>query len=169
MKKLLKVIDSISKWTGQTSHWLATILMLLVTLEVFMRYVFTRPSNWNYETSIMVGAALYALSWTYSHLIKGHTRVDVFYSRLSVRGRAVVDTIGSLIFFFPLTIILSLTAVQWAINSIKNHEKSAQTIWYPPLAPLRIIVAIGIIFFTVQGLAHFIRDFYTMIKGKAYD
>jgi len=169
MKRLLKVIDSISNWTGQTGHWLATILMLLVTLEVFMRYVFNHPTNWNYETSIMVGGVLYALSWSYSLLIRGHTRVDVFYVRLSQRGKAILDTVCSVLFFFPLSIILSKTSIEWAIKSIKIHEKSAQTIWYPPLSPFRILVATGIVFFTLQGIAHFVRDLYFSVKGKAYD
>jgi len=169
MKKLIRAIDAISNWTGKTGHWLATILVLLVSLEVFMRYVFNHPTNWNYETSIMVGGALYALSWSYSHLIRGHTRVDVFYSRLSLRGKAVIDAVGSLICFFPLAIILTKTAWAWAVTSWINHEKSAQTIWYPPLAPFRSIVAIGFTFLALQGVAHFVRDFYLMLKGKAYD
>ena len=167
MKKLLKIIDTSSHWTGSISRWLCLVLILVATFDVVMRYVFNAPTVWAYEVCIMVGAAIYALGWAYGHLHKSHVRVDIFYSRLSTKGRAVLDIICFPLFFFPLMFLMSETAISWTLRAIKLNEKMAESFWYPPATPLRFIMALGFSLFFLQGLAQFIRDIYTLLKGKS--
>ena len=166
MKKLLKIIDTLSHWTGSLSRWLCLALILVATFDVVMRYVFNAPTVWAYEVCIMVGAAMYALGWAYDHLYKSHVRVDIFYSQLSTKGKAVLDIICSLLFFFPLMFLMSKTAISWTLRAIKLNEKMAESFWYPPATPLRTVVAFGILLFLIQGVAQFIRDVYTVARGK---
>ena len=102
MTTTLRVIDSISRWVGQAVRWFAVALVCLGAYEVVMRYAFNSPTRWGYETLFMLGAALYVLSWAYVHLEHGHIRLDVFYGRLSARGKAIIDIVCATLFFFPL-------------------------------------------------------------------
>ena len=169
LRTLLKLIDAFSEWTGIIALWLATLLMLLVSLEVIMRYAFNRPTMWNYETALMVGGAIYALSWAYCHKYRLHIKVDVIYSRLSFRAKAIFDVIGTLLFFFPISFALAYAAISATIRSWVVHETSIETYWYPPLWPFRTAVMLGFILFALQGTANFIRDFYFLTRGKNYD
>ena len=169
MKKVLRVADFISDGMGRTARWLAVVLVGLITLEVTMRYVFDSPTMWNYETSTMVGGSMVALAWAYAHRHHSHIRVDVFYSRLAPRAKAVVDVVGTLLFFFPLIFTFVGTSIVWAKDSWVTGEVSIDSYWYPPLAPFRTVVAIGFILLAVQGIAQFTRDFYLLIRNKAYD
>lgn len=169
MRKILRAIDSVSEWTGNTMCWLWAALVLIMTYEVIMRYAFTKPTEWAYETSIMIGAATYALAWAYVHAHHAHVRVDVIYGRLSPRGKAIVDVIGSLLFFFPLIIVLTDHAFAWAWHAWVINEKSVETYWYPPVAPLRTVVLLGLILFGLQAVAQFIRDLYFLIRNRPYD
>lgn len=134
-----------------------------------MRYVFRRPTMWGYETMIMTGAAMYALAWAYVHREKAHIRVDVFYMRLSARGKAVIDAICTFFLFFPLISLLGYMAFSWMVRAWKIGEKSVESYWYPPIAPLRTAVFLGLLFFGLQGLAQFIRDVYLLVRNKSYD
>lgn len=134
-----------------------------------MRYVFNAPTKWGYETCSMLGGTIYALGWAYDHLHKSHVRVDIFYTRLSQRGKAITDVICAAIFFFPLMAILIKTTVSWAWRAWSIGEVMIEAHWYPPAAPFRTIVAVGICFFALQGLAQFIRDLYLVIRRKPYD
>jgi len=169
MRVFLRVIDAFTEWTGRVALWPATILVLLVFLEVILRYAFNRPTMWNYETALMVGGALYALAWAYCHKYRLHIRVDVFYGRLSPRAKAIVDVISNLLFFFPISFALAYAAIAATIHSWAVHETSIQTYWYPPLAPFRTAVMLGFVLFALQGTANFIRDFYFAIRSKNYD
>lgn len=169
MKTILKVIDSISEWSGRTVRWLALALVLVMTYEVIMRYVFNQPTVWGFETSVMLGATIYALAFSYVHRHRSHIRVDIFYSHLSPRKKAIIDVVGTLLLCFPLMIILVNTSVDNAWSAWIGKERLVLTFWYPPSGPLRTVVALGIILLALQIVAQFIRDLYMLVRNKSYD
>ncbi len=102
MRSIIRVIDSISEWTGKTVRWVCLVLVVVVVYEVTARFVFNAPTLWAFETICMLLCTIGALGWAYTHRHHGHVRVDVLYTLLSPRGRAIIDVGGYLIFFFPL-------------------------------------------------------------------
>jgi len=169
MKSVVKFIDSLNLWTGKIIRVLAVGLVLIMTLEVTMRYVFNRPTMWGYETAIMAGAAMYALAWGYVHRQNAHIRVDLIYSRLSARGKALIDFLCTIFLFIPLIGFLTWMAFNWMVRAWKIGEKSVETYWYPPIAPLRTAVFIGLLLFGLQGIAQLIRDVYLLVRNRKYD
>ncbi len=166
MKSIVRIIDGISEYTGQGALWLSIALVLVLTFETTVRYVFNAPTQWVYETSYMIGASMAVLGWAYTHKHRGHIRVDLFYSRLSPRGRAIVDVVVSMLFLFPLLIVLiygSYSSVQFAI---KLNERLAESSFRPPAAPIKTVILIGISLFALQTIAEFIRDLYLLIRKK---
>jgi TRAP-type mannitol/chloroaromatic compound transport system permease small subunit len=169
MKKIVNIIDTISDRTGKVTCWLAALLVGLISLEVIMRYVFNNPTEWNYETSMMIGGGLYAVGWAYAMRHHAHVRIDVIYVHVSPRARAAIDAFGYLLLFLPLMAMFVSSSVAWMVTAWKVGEKSVETYWYPPMAPFRTWVAVGFILFFLQGTAQFVRDVYYLAKGKAYD
>ena len=169
MRKVIHTIDAISDWTAKTGRWLIPILMVLVSLEVTLRYVFTKPTLWGYELHVMIAATSYMFAFAYAHLQRAHVRVDMIYAHLPVRARAFIDFFGTLILFFPFIALLSYSAWNWMFKAWATSEKMAITGWYPPAGPLRTMVFYGLCLFALQALAHFFRDTYLMIKGRSYD
>lgn len=169
MKVILKAIDAISSWTGKSVQWLAVVLVLVMTFEVTMRYVFDSPTLWAFETSIMLGATIYVLGWAYAHLHRLHLRVDVFYVRLSLRGKALIDALGTLLLAFPIMAIMIINSVNYTAIAWAQKERLDLTIWYPPAGPLRTVIALGFTLLTLQCLAQLIRDVYMLVRNKPYD
>jgi len=169
MRSILRVIDSISEWTGLTGRWFAVGLVLIVSLEVILRFVFNRPTLWGYETSVMLGASTYILAFGYVHRHHGHVRVDVFHAHLPNRGKATIDVLGDLLLFFPLIFLLVAVAWDWVIYAWSTGERMPITGWYPPAGPLRTVVFLGFVVFAFQGVAQFVRDLYLLIRNKPYD
>lgn len=169
MRSILKVIDSISDWMGKTISWLCLALIGVVVYEVIARYVFNAPTVWAYLVVIIIGGFIYVLGWSYVHRYDGHIRVDIIYSQLSPRGRAIVNVICALVFFFPLVIVITIRAVPAMIEAWETGEVMIQTYWYPPSAPYRTMVVVGLCAFALQGLARFVRDLYFIIRNKTYD
>lgn len=169
MKTILRVIDSISQWAGRSARWLALALVLVMANETIMRYVFNRPTVWGFETSVMLGAALYALGASYAHWHHSHIRIDVFYTRLSLRRRAIIDVVGTLFLCFPLMVILVGASIDNAWVAWVGNERLKLTFWYPPSGPLRTVVALGFILLALQVIARFFRDVYLLIRNRVYD
>jgi TRAP-type mannitol/chloroaromatic compound transport system permease small subunit len=134
-----------------------------------MRFVFNAPSMWAFESSMMVGTSLYVLGWSYVHRHRAHVRVDVIYSLLPRRMKSLIDVLGTLIMFFPLVILVIYTAFNWTVYSWEINEKMTETYWLPPIAPMRTVVLLALILLLFQGVAHFIRDSYLLVRNKPYD
>lgn len=169
MRTIVRVIDSISEWTGKTARWLAVALVLVVTYGVIKRYVFNAPELWPYEVSIMLGSAVYILGLSYTHRYDRHVRVDVIYAHLPPRWRGIIDVAGSLLLFFPILILVTYASATWAWDAWVIDERMAETGWYPPAAPLRTVVALGFLFLTLQGIAQFLRALHLLRRSKPYD
>jgi len=169
MKAILKAVDSISSWTGKSVQWLSVVLVLVMTFEVIMRYVFDSPTLWAFETSIMLGATVYVLGWAYAHLYRLHLRVDVFYVRLSPRGKALIDALGTLFLAFPILVVMIINSVNYAVIAWTTKERLDLTIWYPPAGPMRTIVALGFMLLTLQCLVQLVRDVYMVVRSQPYD
>jgi TRAP-type mannitol/chloroaromatic compound transport system permease small subunit len=101
MRKVFRVIDSISEGAGGIARWFGLLLVLVVVYDVVARYVFDAPTIWGYEVGIALGMSLYCWGYAYTEKMRGHVRVDVFYVHISPRAKAVIDTIGGFIFFLP--------------------------------------------------------------------
>jgi TRAP-type mannitol/chloroaromatic compound transport system permease small subunit len=169
MRKFIHAIDATSEQTAKIGRWFGVILMVLVTGEVTMRYVFNRPTLWGYEVHVMLAASLYILAFAYTHLHRAHVRVDMIYAHLPPRGRAAIDVIGTLLLFFPFIFLLTFNAWDWQYYAWESAERMPITGWYPPAGPLRTVVFYGIALFALQVVAHFIRDVYLLFKGRPYD
>lgn len=166
---IVRGIESISEWTGKIARWACLVLVMVFMYEVTARYVFNAPTRWIYETSTMLGGTIAVLGWAYVHRHHGHVRVDVFYEHLSLRGKAIIDVIFTLIFFFPMLIVLIYASFSWMWLSWSMGEKLITSGWLIPAAPIRTVVVLGLSLFALQGVAQFIRDLYQLIRNKPYD
>ena len=169
MRRILKVIDSISEWTGKTGRWLVLAAVVVVVHGVVTRYVFRAPTAWQYEVSWMMSGAIFVLGWCYAHRHRAHIRVDIIYSRLSLRAKAIFDSILFVLFFLPIFTMLSYKSVAEMMHSWQIGEKVAESYLYPPFYPFRTVVAIGFCFLLLQGGAQFVRDLYLAVRNKPYD
>lgn len=169
MRTIVRIIESISEWTGRAVSWACVALVLVLMYEVIARYVFDAPTNWALETSIMLGFTIAAIGWAYTHRHHGHISVDIISRHLSPRGKAAVDIFLSLFLLFPLLIILAYSSAWWVGWSLSMGEKMGQSTWYPPAAPIRMVLLLGVSLFSFQSVAQFIRDIYRLIWNKSYD
>ncbi len=169
MKAVLHVIDLISDWTAKVISWLCVALVLVLVFDVVERYVFGGATVWAYETAVMLGATIYIMGWAYVHRIREHIRVDIFYVHLSLRKQVIIDIAGTLLFLLPLLYVMIDTSIFYMMRAWKIGEVLAETFWYPPAGPFRTMVVVGLFLFTFQVVAHLIRDFYQLVRNKAYD
>ena len=169
MRKAIKIVDSANEWIGEQLKYLVYALIIVVCIEVTMRYVFNSPTIQLPPIITFTGAALYAFACGYVHLHKGHVRVDVFYARLPRRVQATMDSILWFVFFLPCVGYMTYAAWNWMLFSWETNEKSMMTFWFPILGPIRTLVFIGLVFFLLQGVATLVRDLHFAIRSKPYD
>ena len=164
MLRLLNVVDRINGLVGKALCYLLLFMTLTGVYEVAMRYFFNRPTKWVWEMNALLMCAMVALGGGYVLLKESHVRVDIIYERFSTRKRAIIDLCSSFfIFLFLIVLLWQTSKMSWL--SLMQLEHS-QTLFRPPVYPFKIILAIGIFLFLLQGAANFIRNLYIAFGGK---
>ncbi len=145
--------------------WLVALLVISISYDVFMRYLFNAPTIWSYALSYMMGAALSALGLAYVHSVGGNVRVDIIYNKFSPKVKLIIDLFFTIIFFFPLYGFLAYNfgVNTWNAFVIKRYD--INSIWYPVVWPYMTAITLGFALLFVQGIAIFLKDMRTLIKG----
>lgn len=159
-------IDKTSQVVGRAASFLIAVIIISVAYDVFARYMFNNPTSWSYVLSYILGSSVIALGAAYVHLHNANVRIDLLYDRLSQKGKHVLDAIFTVLFFFPYIGVINYIFIQDALYSVRIREVSHETIWYAPLYPFKIILAIGVILLLIQGVANFIRDVTFLKTGE---
>ncbi len=161
---MLRGIDAVNDWVGRIMSLFILLIFFLLILEVFQRYLFNAPSVWANELTQMLFGAYVVLSGGHILWRGGHVNVDIFYSRLSPKRKALVDVITSLL-FFAFCVMMVYFGGSLALESLARWEHS-QSAWNPPVYPVKLAIPIGAILLLLQGLAKLLRDILILSGRK---
>ena len=77
MQNLLLAVDRLSTWIGKVFAWTIVGLTLLISWEVFSRYVMNKPHAWMLDAQIMLYGTLFMTAGAYTLSRNGHVRGDL--------------------------------------------------------------------------------------------
>jgi len=167
LNPVLKTIDSLSTWFGKGVAWIVIPNVLALVYEFIARYLLGRPTIWSYEITYFLYGSHFLLGAAYTLHLKSHIRIDILYQHIRPRGQAIIDTVGYLVFFFPVMLVLIYGGAEFVIQSFEMGEKSGLSPWRPILYPYKAVVVFAIFLLFLQGVAEFIRSAFSGIRGKS--
>ena len=166
MQTLLLFIDKVSTWIGQFFSWLIVALTLMISWEVFSRYVLDAPHAWAFDVMSMMYGSLFMMAGAYTLSKNGHVRGDVLYGFFPPRLQAWLDLILYLLFFIPGVVALAYAGYGFAAESWAINEHSNATADGPPIYPFKTILPIAGAFLLAQGLVEIVRCIVCIKLGE---
>ena len=116
----------------------------------------TDSSNGLLEIQWYLFAAVFLLCSPYTLQKNEHVRIDVLSGKLSPRGLAVIDIIGTLFFLLPMVVVVLWLSLPLVAESYKINEHSANAggliRW-----PVKILLPIGFALLALQGVSELIK------------
>jgi len=164
MKRIAYIVEKIAYLGGYYSAWLVPLMMMLVVVEVFMRYVLHQPLMVADEFSAYMLVALSYLGTAYTWRQGGHVRVTVLVSRLPSRGAGWIRFIG-LILVLIFMIELDRVGYKMIIYALKIHLRSSTWLMVPLFWP-QLTVFIGFILLTLLLVVDIVRTFIKIRAGE---
>jgi len=165
MQKFLLFVDKASTFAGHFFSWSIVGLTLLISWEVFSRYVLNTPHAWALDAQIMLYGVLFMMAGAYTLAAGGHVRGDVLYGFFEPRTQAAIDLVLYVLFFLPGIFAMAYAGWTYASDSLAIHE----TTFSPeplPLYPFKFIIPLAAFFLFLQGIVEIIRCAICLRDGK---
>lgn len=163
-------MDGLNEWIGRGVEWLALAMVLIGAYNALARYAtrFTDlalASNALFELQWYLFSLIFLLGAAYGLNHDVHVRVDVLYGRLSARGKAVVDLLGSVLFLLPFCVLMlwvSYPAVRnsWVIREVSPDPGGL------PRYPIKALILVSFGLLLLQGLAQIMKQVVILRTGR---
>ena len=156
IKYYIKFIDYISLKTGRATMYLVFVMMFILILSFVTRNIINIPLIWIIEMAQFVMTGYYLLGGGYSMLTDDHVRMDLIYSKLKDKTKALLDSLTSVFLIFYLVVLFygSISSLTYTIET----NQRLFTAWAPYVWPIKSIMTFGIGLMLLQSIAIFFKD-----------
>ena len=153
---LAHAIDALNEAIGRGVKWLVLLATLVSAGNATLRYGFDLSSNAWLELQWYLFALIFLLGAGYTLKHNGHVRIDVIYSRLSLRAQAWIDFCGSLLFLLPVAGLMawfswSMFVEAWSIQEV-SADSGGLLRW-----PIKLALPLGFGLLFLQGVSETIK------------
>ncbi|EJC61606.1 TRAP transporter small permease subunit [Alcaligenes ammonioxydans] len=157
LQPISKLIDLIALASARLAELAAAILVTAMVWEVFARYVLHAPTVWAFDVAYMMNGAIFLLGTAWVMRQNEHISIDVVRKHLPKSFARISDLVLYLLVLFPLFAVLSKVSIHKAWMAWKLNEVEMVSPWAPLMWPFYACIALGLIAFTLQLLAHGVR------------
>ena len=155
-------VEALNYRVGRLAMWGLFALMAVLMWGAIARAGFT-PQIWTDEMAQFLLLGYFMLGGAYSLQMGSAVRMDLLYSRWSDRTKAMVDaiTIFTLLIYLGVLLWGGIESTQYALE----YGERRRGLWRPYMAPIKIIMCVGIVLMILQCTAFLIRDI-AKLRGK---
>ncbi|MEZ4658271.1 MAG: TRAP transporter small permease subunit [Caldilineaceae bacterium] len=164
MRALLRfadLVDAVSERLGNIATLLVIVAIIVGFYNVVVRYLgqfigVQLASNLWIETQWYIYSLIFFLAFPYILKHGDNVRVDFLYTNWSLRRRAWVDLLGTVLFLIPFCIIGIAVTISPVLSSWRIME------WSPdpgglPRAPIKTMIIVAFAMLLIQAITQVIK------------
>jgi len=165
MQRLLRLsaaIDRASERFGRWLYWLTLLMVIVGSFNAIVRYLdrytgLGLSSNMYLELQWYLFSLVFLLGAAYTLKHDAHVRVDVLLTRLSERGKAVVNLAGVILFLVPFCVLMIRVSWPAVVNSWSALEMSPDPGGLPRF-PIKTMIPVAFLMVLIQGISIAIKQ-----------
>ena len=144
--------------------YLVFVMMFILILSFVTRNIINIPLIWIIEMAQIVMTGYYLLGGGYSMLTDDHVRMDLIYSKLKDKTKALLDSLTSVFLIFYLVVLLigSISSLTYTLET----NQRLFTAWAPYVWPIKSIMTFGILLMLLQSIAIFFKDIAKVLNRE---
>lgn len=160
----MQLIDRIVTFIGRATSWLTLLLVLVIVVDVILRYTMNSTSAASFEIEWHLFAIIFLLGAAWTLQEDKHVRVDVFYHQFSESKKAWINLLGSLLLLLPFCIISFWESLSFVESSYILKETSPQPGGLPARYIIKSTIPIGFFLLGLQGISQILKSVNQIIK-----
>lgn len=159
-------IDRFNERIGSTVSWLSLGLVMVVCLDVGMRYILNKGGATLPELEWHIFSIIFLLCAGFALKHEKHVRVDVFYANFSPKKKAWVDLGGTLLLLLPFCFMVAWKSIPYIEISWRYNEGSPDPGGLPWRWLIKCAIPLGMFFLMLQGVSIAIKSFLTITNHR---
>jgi TRAP-type mannitol/chloroaromatic compound transport system permease small subunit len=159
------LLDALIRTIGHCVMWANIVLIVVIILQVVLRYGFGRglvvleELQWHlYAVGIMFGAS-------YAQILDNHIRVDIIHSRLSDKWKLRWDLFGIVFLLLPFIVVIFHQSLDFVAESFRLGERSDAPLGLPWRWAIKAVIPISFALLGVATISRAIRIITHMGRG----
>ncbi|MBF0358539.1 MAG: TRAP transporter small permease subunit [Magnetococcales bacterium] len=164
IERLAELIDAVNERVGLWVSWVSLGLVVVVFLDVVMRYVFNNSFVFVQELEWHMFGFLFLFGAGYTLLHDQHVRVDLFYQKYRPKTKAWVNLLGVVFFLLPGCLLIIHVSLPWVMTAYNIGEVSPDPGGVPARFIIKGCVPAGFFLLMLQGLSLGINSLKTVLS-----
>ena len=152
------IIQTITRVVSYIGMALLVPMMLLTSVDVTARSLWSRPIPGTLELSSYMLAILILLGVAYTHQMRGHVRVTMLTDRLPEKWRESLNIITTLLTLFIVVIVL------WQGIVVAFESGAVSDMLRIPELPFRLLVSVAALLMAFELIFDLVDSFRALIK-----
>ncbi|MGW8194275.1 MAG: TRAP transporter small permease subunit [Desulforhopalus sp.] len=170
LRKIVRFCDAVNEWTG--SYLVAAAVFIFIAVifsNVLLRYLFNTSFVFMAELEWHIFAFIFLMGAGYTLLHDNHVRVDIFYSMMDTKKKALVNILGVLVFLIPSCYLVLTTSIPWVITAYEVGEVSIDPGGIPARFLIKAILPAGYFLMLLQGVSLVIKSVCILLDRPLAD
>lgn len=162
IRAYVRFTDRISDWVGLVAMYLIFAMGAVLLLDAVTRNS-GFPLHWCIELAQFILAAYYFLAGPKTLKDEDHVRMDLIYSHLPQRGRAIIDfiTVWCLLFYLGVMFVGSVSSLNYAIAT----DEKRFSMWNPSVIPIKALMVFCLLLMIMQAIS-LVFKYYAALRGR---
>jgi TRAP-type mannitol/chloroaromatic compound transport system permease small subunit len=152
----VKYVDKANRAIGRVTLYVVFVIMGILLFSSLSRYFLDKPVIWGMEMAQFTMVIYFTIGGAFALLLNSHVRMDIIYSRWSIKRKARMDSF-TFVFLLAYLGVLLYGCVSSTAYSIEYNQHN-NTAWAPPIAPVKVIIGLGIFLTMLQAISEFFKD-----------
>ena len=164
--KLARVLDNFVQKIGQSCSWLNVILILVIILQVVLRYVFGKGLVVLEEVQWHLYCVGVVFGMSYCQSVDSHIRLDLVHERMSRRTKEWIEIIGIIVLLMPMIYVIFFHGIDFFWEAVKVNERSDAPLglccrWLP-----KALIPISMALMFMSAVARLVKAFEFLKSDK---
>ena len=161
-----RALDGFINRTGKLISWLAAVLIVVIIVQVVLRYAFGRGLVILEEIQWHLYAAGIMFGFSYALVYDSHIRLDLFHDRFPRRRKEKVEIFGILFLLMPMIIVILIHSWPflydaWRINEHSDAPMGLCCRWF-----IKAFLPAGFIMLGLAAVSRLVRAVSYLILKK---
>jgi TRAP-type mannitol/chloroaromatic compound transport system permease small subunit len=144
--------------------WLNALLMVVIIVQVVLRYGFGTgdPKLEELQWHLYAAAVMFGLA--YAQVTDSHVRVDIVAMRLSPQTLRFWEVFGILVFVFPFIFVIFYHSLDFVAESWRLNERSDAPTGLPWRWAIKAVIPASFALLALAVFARLLRDLVAMFR-----